>query len=106
MEEFRKRAQLQIKMGEKLAAERGLDRNDCVDAAHFLIDDGRAAYQGDDPEWVARVGLSDLYPDAVEIERKWARSWSAEEWAATEARLRQRGNDDAVVRLLAHRSAS
>jgi hypothetical protein len=64
----RDRARKQIEMGEALHRRlRGYaTRNDCVDAAHYLMQDGAAARQGSDPRWMLRrPGLAHLFPAAL-----------------------------------------
>ena len=64
------RAREQIRRGEALARERGMDRSDCVDAMHYLIPDGGAARQGDDPTALVRYGLHEMLSEAQRIERE------------------------------------
>lgn len=89
----RERAREQIRIGERVHRRlRGYaSRSGCVDAAHYLVADGGAARQGDDPRWLldyaGEPGLASLVPKALEIERRAVKSWSANEALRVTRRL-------------------
>lgn len=99
------RARLQIAMGNALARRlRGYASPiDCDAAAHFLIPDGGAARQGDDPRYLLRsVGLAHIVPRMLEIESDAIRRWSGDEARSVVRGLVQNGHRTAdVVRILA-----
>lgn len=102
------RARTQINIGEYLAITTGADRNDAVEAAHFLIPDGAAARQGDNPGGVQRHScLRHLHGPMARAERAAVRSWSASEWRRVLGYLLGLGPSRAVdvARLATHRMA-
>ena len=107
MAQYQKRARKQIEMGERIARERGLDRDECVDAAHWLIPDGDAARQGDDPVYVRKVLGEEDYRRAVEIERAAAVRWSPDQWGMIVSKLSALGPSRRgdLMRLEAHRTS-
>lgn len=110
MERFRARAKEQIRMGEDLARSLGADRNHCVDACHFLIPDGRAARQGDNPNGLAinEPKLAHLIPQALEIERAAVRDMLGSDFARLVQKLRRYGSSRSgdIARLKAHREGN
>jgi hypothetical protein len=82
------RARAQINMGKGLARSTGAPRDEAVDAAHFLIPDGGAARQGDDPAVLLRVpALRHLHARAARIERAAVKAMPADVWRVVLARL-------------------
>jgi hypothetical protein len=101
------RAKQQIEMGEALHRRlRGYaTRDDCVDAMHYLIPDGGAARQGNDPRWLLNrrsPGLDHLVPLAVKIEVDTVRSWDYFEAGDVYQRLVARGMYEAAERIHSH----
>lgn len=86
-------AREQIRMGEALARETGASHNEAVDACHFLIPDGGAARQGNDPGWLLTIPkLAHLYSRAIEIERLTVVAWTETETRDVLAELRALGH--------------
>lgn len=99
-----KSALAHIALGEKIAAEHGVDRDTADRAAGHLF--SWAAEHGLDPAELNKIGLSALYNQAVAVERAAACSWTEEKWIEVRENLLLRGHPSAVVRLAAHRGCS
>ena len=77
-----RRPRAQIALRERLARQlRGYASwRDCESAAHFLIPDGGAARQGDDPRALAWMpGIAHLVPRMIQIEADAVFGWTGDE---------------------------